>query len=137
MDCPEHYSQESQNPTIPAEMDVPQSDISPWGDVSQLSHPSSSAIPTLRSPLKAKDVGVPTTPEGRQIIVINEDEIEQGYDSDGLRAPWEDNEDLIFDGPEENESPLPFGPEPPLPPALCSLDDLGDWFLSPRRLLPL
>ena len=115
MDCPEPSNEESKNPTPPKEMVVPQGDTSSWGDVSQLSHPSSSAVPTLTSPLKASDTGVPTTPEGRVIQAINEDQIDQGYDSDGQRPPWEGCEGVIFDGPEEEEEPLPLEAEPSLP----------------------
>ena len=68
----------------------------------------------MKSPLKPR-IRVPTTSEGRVLKSISKDEINQGYDFDGLRVSWEDNEDLIFDGPEENESPLPFGPESSLP----------------------
>jgi hypothetical protein len=40
------------------------------------------------------------TPEGRLIKPIDETAIDQGYDSDGLRAPWEGSEELSLDGPE-------------------------------------
>lgn len=55
------------------------------------------------------------TPEGRLIKPIDETAIDQGYDSDGLRAPWEGSEELSLDGPELEESPLPFGSSASLP----------------------
>ena len=58
-------------------------------------------------PLPKNDIGVPTTPEGRVIKPIDEDVIDQGYDSDGLRAPWDVNEKEDLDGPLEEEDPLP------------------------------
>ena len=111
MNCPEAPSEKETIPSVPVEMDVPQSESSPWGHVSELSQPSSGGVASLKSPLQPKDIGVPMSPEGRVLKPIDEDAIDQGYDSDGLRAPWEEGVDEIFDGPEEEEMPLPFGPE--------------------------
>ena len=41
---------------------------------------------------------------------------DDGYDSQGLRAPWEGCQELDFDGTEAMEEPLPVGPPPSLPP---------------------
>ena len=112
MNCPEAPNEKETNSSVPQEMDVPQGESSPWGHVSELSQPSSGCATSMKSPLKAKDIGIPTTPEGRVLKPIDEDEIDNGYDSDGLRAPWEESLEEIFDGPEDEEDPLPFGPEP-------------------------
>ena len=60
-------------------------------------------------------MGIPKTPPQRVIAPVNEDLIEQGYDSEGLRPPWEEAEELDFDGPELNEEPLPPPVSPPVP----------------------
>ena len=82
----------------------------PWDNFSQLSDPSSSGVSALKSHLKPNDVGIPTTPEGRAMVPIDERAIDDGYDSDGQRAPWEEGKSTNLDGPEEEEEPLPFGP---------------------------
>ena len=93
-------------------MNVPNLGDGPWDTFSQLSQPSSAGNPSYCSPLKPNDLGIPTTPEGRVLKPIDEAAIDEGYDSDGLRAPWEDDNKVIFDAPEEEEAPLPFGPSP-------------------------
>ena len=107
MDCPDRHEEESKVSSLPSEMEVLQTGESPWGDVSQLSQPSTSAMGSLKSPISKNDIGVPTTPGGRVIKPIDEDVIDQGYDSDGLRAPWDVNEKEDLDGPLEEEDPLP------------------------------
>ena len=97
MKCPEAPSEKETIPSVPVEMDVPQSESSPWGHVSELSQPSSGGVASLKSPLQPKDIGVPISPEGRVLKPIDEDAIDQGYDSDGLRAPLEESVDEIFD----------------------------------------
>ena len=62
--------------------------------------------------MKVNDLGIPTTPEGRALKPIDEAAINEGYDSDGLRAPWEEDNKVTFDDPEKEEAPLPFGPSP-------------------------
>ena len=107
MNCPDRHEEESKVSSLPIEMEVLQTGESHWGDVSQLFQPSTSATGSLKSPISKNDIGVPTTPEGRVIKPIDEDVIDQGYDSDGLRAPWEVNEKEDLDGPLEEEDPLP------------------------------
>ena len=87
----------------------------PSDNISQLSQASSGAKTTLTSPICAADTGVPKTPPQRLITTVDEALIEQGYDSDGRRAPWEEAEHLDFDGPELDEEPLRFGPPPVSP----------------------
>ena len=84
-------------------------------NISQLSQASSGAKTTLTLPICAADTGVPKTPPQRLITTVDEALIEQGYDSDGRRAPWEEAEHLDFDGPELDEEPLRFGPPPVSP----------------------
>ena len=50
------------------------------------------------------------TPEGRAVKAIDESAIDAGHDSNGLRAPWEGANSDNFEGSEEEELPLPFGP---------------------------
>jgi hypothetical protein len=67
---------------------------------------------SLSSQLGPQDIGIPTTPEQRDVKPIDEAAFDQGYDSEGLQAPWEEAEELDFDGPEFDEDPLPFGVSP-------------------------
>ena len=83
--------------------------------MSELSRPSVGGETSFSSPLQATVTGVPSTPEGRVIVAINEDAIDQGYDSDGNHAPWQDVKKEFIDGVEMEEASLPFGPEPSLP----------------------
>ena len=80
--------------------------------VSVLSQASSSLRGSLSSPLKASDIGVPRTPEIRVIRSTDEEANDNGYDSDGLRAPWEESLPLDFDGSEAAEEHLPVAPPP-------------------------
>ena len=111
MECPEAQNEESQNESLPSQMEVPNGVVSPWGGVSNLSQPSLSRQGSSLSPLRANDIGVPTTPEGRVIKPLDKAAIDYGYDSEGQRAPWEGIPEEVFDGPEEEETPLPCGPE--------------------------
>ena len=131
MDCPDRPEEESHVPSLPSVTEVLQSGESPWGDVSQLSQPSSGATASLKLPLSRNDIGVSTTPEGRVIKSINEAAIDQGYDSDGLRAPWEVSEQEDIHGPLEEEDPLPFGitPVPPVVPTPQKISQLMKWDL--------
>ena len=47
------------------------------------------------------------TPDGRLIKPIDEEGIDQGYDSDGGHAPWQDVEDVDPNAPELDEDSLP------------------------------
>ena len=57
--------------------------------VSPLSRASTGGELSFPSPLTTKDLGIPSTPEGRPIVRIDEEMIEVGYDSDHQQAPWE------------------------------------------------
>ena len=112
MDCP-HTSKEM--PPLPPSEAPPneiQAFTSPQETMSLVSGPSSNGKTSFSSPLKAVDLGVPETPEQRQLIDVDGMDIEDGYDSDGLQAPWEGSKLAIFDLREAEESPLPFGPPP-------------------------
>ena len=65
----------------------------------------------MTAPLTTNDIGLPVKPEGSVVVPIDEELIDDGYDSDGLRAPWEGLEENSFDGLEEEETPLPISPE--------------------------
>ena len=100
---------------IPDEMGILIAGNSPLNNLSEVSQPSSSGAVTLKSPFKANDLGIPMTPEGRAVKAIDESAIDAGYDSNGLRGPWEGANSDNFEGSEEEELPLPFGPGPSLP----------------------
>ena len=72
----------------------------PSDTFSQLSQALSGAKTTLSLPLCAANIGIPKTPPQCLITPVDEALIEQGYDSDGRRPPWEEAEGLDFDGPE-------------------------------------
>jgi hypothetical protein len=110
MENPESPTEKPRKAPVLNVREVLQYGNSPWDNISQLSQPSSSGVSALKSPLKANDVGIPTTPEGRVIVAIDERAIDQGYDSDRRLAPWEEGKSLNLKGPEEDEEPLPFGP---------------------------
>ena len=111
-------------------MEVPQGDSSPWGDVSTLSKPSSHPGTPGTSKLTTNDIGLPVTPEGRVVKPIDEAAIDEGYDSEGLPAPWEGIGEEIFDGPEEVEAPLPIGQDT-VPPAEAIAKNVA------QKILPL
>ena len=67
---------------------------------------------------------------------IDEDVIDQGYDSDGLRAPWEMNEKEDLDGPLEEEDPLPFGIAP-LPPVVPIAESFAQKNITVEEVQPL
>jgi hypothetical protein len=91
---------------------VPQLVNPAWDNASQLSLPSIAAASSLASPLKPNDLGVPTSPEGRVLIPINEIAIDDGYNLNSLCTPWEGIEPIELDGPDQEEDPLPFGSAP-------------------------
>ena len=78
--------------------------------VSSLSQASTGGELSFSSPLTTKDHDIPSTPEGRPIVRIDEEMIEVGYDSDHQQAPWEtiQEEDYAVQTLEEEE--LPDGP---------------------------
>ena len=112
MQSPNDPSKKVQLPPTLGVVEVRNQLNSPSDTISQLSQDSSRRRGSLSSPLKAQDIGVPKTPPQRLISTVDEALIEQGYDSDGRRAPWEEAEQLDFDGPELNEEPLRIGPPP-------------------------
>ena len=84
----------------------------PSDTISQQSQASGGGKVSLSSPLHAKDIGVPKTPEQRVMKPVDEAAFAKGYDSDGNRTPWEETNELDFDGPELDEDPIPFGQPP-------------------------
>ena len=87
----------------------------PWDNISQLSHPSIDKGTSIPSPLKASDIGVPGTPEQRTFSKMTEQDFQMGYDSDGLRGPWEESKGVMFDALTIEEDPLPCGAPPVVP----------------------
>ena len=82
-------------------------------------------VAALSSPIGATDLGLPRTPESLVIKPVDEAAIDEGYDSEGLRAPWEEAEVLDLDGPELDEAPLPVG-LPPLPPVVGTPQNVAE-----------
>ena len=110
MQSPENQNENNPLPAGISILEVSHSTKSPSDNISQLSQTSASGLASFSSPIGAKDIGVPRTPEVRVVRPTDESAIDQGYDSDGLRAPWEGSKELNFDGPEVEEQPLPCGP---------------------------
>ena len=102
-------------PPLPPPLDEIQDFNSPSDTISHLSQSLGSARSVFSSPLKPIDIGVPKTPEQRNVIPVNEDAYEDGYDSDGLPPPWSEDHSALFDEREANEASLPVGPVPNTP----------------------
>ncbi len=69
-------------------------------DVSQLTGDPIQVPASIQSPIGPADHGIPKTPERRVIDRISNECFEEGYDSDGQRAPWEGIEEEEY-GEEE------------------------------------
>jgi hypothetical protein len=95
-------------------VEVPTSGRSLSDSVSELSQPSLGAADAFTSPPQPIVTGQSTTPESRLIIPIDEEAIDQGYDSDGGHAPWQDVEEVDPNAAELEENPLPVGIQPSL-----------------------
>ena len=115
MQSPENKNEKDPLPASVSIVEVPHGSPSPPDSVSRLSEPSAGNMPALSSPIRTTDLGLPRTPESRMIKPIDEAAIDEGYDSEGLRAPWEEAEALDFNGPELDEAPLPVGLPPSSP----------------------
>ena len=61
----------------------------PPDTMSQLTDPSLLPPTPLRAVLGPTDHGIPNSPEQRAVGIIDDDLYDNGYDSDGQRAPWE------------------------------------------------
>jgi hypothetical protein len=109
MQCPDLQTQNSNKSSSPSAWEVPEVANQAWDNVSQLPMPSIGARVSLPLPLRAKDLGVPLSPEGRLLKLIDEKAIDEGYDSDRLCAPWEDTDQLDAEGLEQEEASLPLG----------------------------
>ena len=124
----ESLSNNDENTPLPADVgviEVHNQVRSPSDTISQLSQASFGGVASLSSPIGAKDIGLPKSPQRRVIKPIDETAIDKGYDSDGLRPPWEDGEELNFDGPDVQEEPLPFG-SPPSSPRVTSPQNVAE-----------
>ena len=62
---------------------------SPSDNISQLTTPTRSHAPSLTSPLRPIDIGVPPTPPENTLIPVDTIAYEQGYDSDGEHARFD------------------------------------------------
>jgi hypothetical protein len=87
MQSPEHSSTKTPVPTNVAVVQAQEPFNSPSNTISELSQASGGGICTFPSPLRASDIGVPKSPEMRVITTTDETANDEGYDSDGLRAP--------------------------------------------------
>ena len=61
----------------------------------------------ISSPIRPEDIGLQITPEVKCYSNVNEDLHEQGYDSDGLRAPWLGISSNGYEEQMLEEDPLP------------------------------
>ena len=64
----------------------------PSDAISQLSQASVGGLASLSSPIGAKDIWIPKSPQRRVIEPVDENAIEKGYEPDGLQSTWEDGE---------------------------------------------
>ena len=77
-------------------------------------------LDALSSPITEKDMGIPMSPDERQVVVVDDALYDEGYDSDGEPPPWE-GVDLIENeivGAEEeclpdSATPIPAIAAPP------------------------
>jgi len=114
MTSPEHSTGTSAWPPLTEVVEVPARFKSLSDSISQLSQHSLGAVGVLTSPTQPIVTGQPRTPEGRLIKAIDEEGIDQGYDSDGGHAPWQDVEDVDPNAPELDEDSLPVNIRPSL-----------------------
>ena len=96
--------------------------------------PSAGKVASLSSPIGRTDLGLPMSPQSRLLKPIDEAAMEEGYDSEGLRAPWEEADELDFEGPELNEISLPFGPSPSSP-GVGALENVAEKIVQSRMLI--
>jgi len=66
------------------------------------------------SPPQSIVTGQPMTPEGHLIKPIDEEGVDQGYDSDGGHASWQYVKDVDHNAPELEEDSFPVGIQPSL-----------------------
>ena len=85
MQSPENSTEKTPLPSTLGVVELPNDLHSPTDTISQLSQASSRGRTSLLSPLRAKDVDVPKTPPQRVITPVDDDLLEKGYDSEGLR----------------------------------------------------
>ena len=115
MQSPQPPSEKTSVPPQVSVVEVSDPIKSPSDTISQLSRGSAGQGGSFSSPLRAKDFGVPTTPEVRVVLPSHDEAIAEGYDSEGCRAPWLTRKELDFDGLELSEVPLPIVPPAVLP----------------------
>ena len=115
MQSPEHQNSTTEKSNTVSVVEVATQRKSSTDTVSNLTEASSGGVVQFSSPIREADVGQPLTPEGRLILPIDEEAIDQGYDSDGCRAPWEGKDEEILNAVELEEDPLPTAPPPSLP----------------------
>ena len=114
MQSPEPSTQIPPLPPLVELVEVPASGRSLSDSVSQLSQPSLGTAGAFTSPHQPIVNGQSMTPEGRLIKPIDEEAIDQGYDSDGGHAPWQDTEEVDPNAAELEEDSLPVGIQPSL-----------------------
>jgi hypothetical protein len=112
MKSPQPPNQNTLLPPASDEVEVLNQVNSHSDTISQKFQASGGERVSLSSQLGPQDIGIPTTPEQHAVRPIDEAASDQGYDSEGLQAPWEEAKELDFDGLELDENPLPFTASP-------------------------
>ena len=131
MQSPDAPSKKTMLPPTLDVVEVHKQVNSPSDTISQLSQGSSRVGASLSSPLKAQDIGVPKTPPQRLVSSVDDALFLEGYDSDGLRAPWEEVEGLDIDDPNLDEEPLGIG-SPHVSPPEADRQNVAENFTPPE-----
>ena len=106
--CPNNTNANDALPQPVSIVDTSSQLQSPSDNISQLTTPTRSHAPSLSSPLRPIDIGVPPTPPENTLIPVDAVACEEGFDSDGEQAPWLAAPLPDFNDPtlEEDELPL-------------------------------
>ena len=94
MKSPQPPNQNTLLPPASDEVEVLNQVNSHSDTISQKFQASGGERVSLSSQLGPQDIGIPTTPEQHAVRPINEAAFDQGYDSEGLQAPWEEAKEL-------------------------------------------
>ena len=112
MQCPEPTIDNGALPSSVGVPDDPNKARSPSDSVSLLTNETRGGLASLTSPIRAADLGIPKTPEQRVFTSVDTEVTDQGYDSDGLRPPWEESQVANFVVTDLEEDALPCAPPP-------------------------
>mmetsp|Transcript_43733 Transcript_43733/g.64213 ORF Transcript_43733/g.64213 Transcript_43733/m.64213 type:complete len:196 (-) Transcript_43733:2088-2675(-) len=103
------------NGALPSSVGVPDESNkarSPSDSVSLLTNETKGGLASLSSPIRAADIGIPKMLEQHVVVSMDTELTDQGYDSNGLRPPWEESEVANFVVTEVEEDSLPCAPQP-------------------------